>query len=62
MKTAFLLCVAITALFLSGCANQGNTASTNTDLSRRGLVGPGSVAPVSGGPAGPGPVKQRFEP
>ena len=38
-----------------------NTANNPSDASRRGLVGPGSVAPYSGGPA-PGPIKQRYQP
>ncbi len=59
-NTAFLLCAIIGAsLPLSSCANH-NTANSNT--SRRGLVGPGSVAPVSGGPAGPREPKQKYQP
>ncbi len=61
MKIAFLLCAVIGAgLLLGSCANH-NTAA-NDDASRRGLVSPGSVAPVYGGPAGPRMPKQKFQP
>ena len=61
MKTATYLGLMLgAALLLSSCANQQTTAYN--DGSRRGLVGPGSVAPVSGGPAAPRAVKQKFQP
>jgi len=61
MKKGFLLCVILSvAMSLIGCANQPNTTADNR--SQRGLVGPGSVGPVSGGPSGPGHIPQRYEP
>lgn len=61
MKKAFFLCAVISAaLILGSCANRTTTTTTRTDS--RGLVSPGSVAPVSGGPSRPGQVKQRFQP
>lgn len=61
MKKAFLLSAVLGALLtMGGCANQNHpTAHTS---SQHGLVGPGSVAPISGGPTRPGPVPQRFKP
>lgn len=61
MKIAFYLCAVIGAgLLLGSCAHHRTTVDDNT--SRRGLVGPGSVAPVYGGPAAPRSVKQKFQP
>ena len=60
MKLGLLLCLVIGAGFtLIGCANQPNTASNST---RKGFYDPGSVAPVSGGPATPRALRPRFEP
>jgi hypothetical protein len=59
MKKTYLLCMAVSAaLILGGCTNQNPTANS----SQHGLVGPGSVAPVSGGPAHPGHVPQKYQP
>ncbi len=59
-KTSLYLCAVLGAsLLLGGCANQ-RTAADNS--SRHGLVGPGSVAPVSNGPAGPRQPKQKYQP
>lgn len=59
-KTSLYLCALVGAsLILGGCANH-HTA--DADTSRHGLVGPGSVAPVSGGPAGPRQPKAKFQP
>ena|GEM_PF-6258554 len=61
MKKGFLLCVTISVTIgLIGCANQSTTTANNT--SQRGLVDPGSVGPVSGGPARPGHIPQRYQP
>ena len=63
MKRAFYLCALIgLAILVNGCTNQGTTASNTSNASRQGLVGPGSVAPISGGPAGPLANKERFQP
>ena len=60
MKQGLLLCLVIGATFaLIGCANQNNTANSTT---RKGFYDPGSVAPVSGGPATPRALRPRFEP
>ncbi len=60
MKTAILLCTVLGAgLLLASCTNQP-TVTDNT--SRHGLVGPGSVAPIYGGPDRPRQVQQRFQP
>ncbi len=60
MKKMLLLCAAISAaLVFMGCANQYDpTADTN----KRAAQAPGSVAPISGGPARPGRVPQKFQP
>ena len=59
-KTSLYLCAVLGAsLILGGCANQ-HTANDKT--SRHGLVGPGSVAPVSGGPASPRRLPQKYQP
>ncbi|HEY1582409.1 MAG TPA: hypothetical protein VGF73_04850 [Chthoniobacterales bacterium] len=61
MKKAFLFSVALGAMIvLGGCANKNRTADTSA--SRAGLVDRGSVAPVGGGPAGPGRIQQRTQP
>jgi len=61
MKTLVVLCAMIgVALVVGGCADQGTNA-TATNTHAHGLVDPGSVAPVYGGPA-PGHIKQRYEP
>ncbi len=60
MKTAILLCTVLGAgLLLASCTGQP-TVADNT--SRHGLVGPGSVAPIYGGPDRPRQVQQRFQP
>jgi len=62
MKKSFLLCAVIgAAIVLSSCANQHSSA-TASDTSRRGLVDPGSVAPVSSGPTSPHASMQKFKP
>lgn len=62
MKTAISLCAVLGAgLLLASCAHHHRTTVTD-DTSRRGLVGPGSVAPIYGGPAAPRSVKQKFQP
>ncbi len=62
MKSAFLLCLVVSAsLILGSCAHRATTTTTTRSASR-GLVDPGSVAPVNGGPSHPGQVKQRFQP
>jgi hypothetical protein len=61
MKKVFFLCAVIgAAILLNSCANQGTTASDSAR--QQGLVDRGSVAPVSGGPAGPIAPRQRSEP
>ncbi len=63
MKRALYLCAVIGAVFiLDGCANQGTTTRTTTTTTHQGLVGPGSVAPIGGGPAGPLANKQVNQP
>jgi hypothetical protein len=62
MKNVFFLCAVIgAAILLNSCANQATTAS-DTSARQQGLVDRGSVAPVSGGPAVPIALMQRFEP
>jgi len=62
MKTLVALCAVIgAAFFLGSCADQGTHATANNTQASHGLIYPGSVAPVYGGPA-PGPVRQRTEP
>ena len=61
MKRGFLLCLVISATFaLIGCANQYDTANNTT--AHKGFYSPGSVGPVSGGPATPAALRPRFEP
>ncbi len=62
MKTASFLCAVLgVGLLLASCAHHHRT-TVNDDTSRRGLVGPGSVAPIYGGPDRPRQTKQRFQP
>ena len=61
MKTASFLCAVLgVGLLLASCAHHHTTVTDDT--SRRGLVGPGSVAPIYGGPDRPRQVQQRFQP
>ncbi len=63
MKKAFLLYGLLgAALLIGSCTNQGTTARRNPATDYRGLVNAGSVSPVSGGPAGPRPARQRTQP
>jgi len=55
MKNGFILCaiMSVAVLLSSGCANQNTQPTTSSHtVHQQGLYGPGSVAPVSGGPAG----------
>jgi len=62
MKTLVVLCAMIgVVLVLGGCADQGSNAVASDPHRYHGLVEPGSVAPVYGGPA-PGHIRQRYEP
>jgi len=62
MKTLVVLCAMIgTAIVLGGCADQGTNATANNSHATKGLVDPGSVAPVYGGPA-PGHIPQAHKP
>ena len=62
MKTALYLCAVIGAGLLLGSCSHQHQRTADTDTSRRGLVGPGSVAPIYGGPDRPRQTKQRFQP
>ena len=62
MKIIVTLCAMIgVVLVLEGCADQGSKAVASNPHAYHGLVDPGSVAPVYGGPA-PGHIRQRYEP
>jgi hypothetical protein len=62
MKTLVVLCAMVGVGFvLGGCADQGSNATASNTHASHGLVDPGSVAPVYGGPA-PGHIQQRYKP
>lgn len=64
MKNGFIFCaiISVAVLLFGGCANQDHTTAANSPNVHQGLYSPGSVGPVSGGPAGRVASKPKFNP